>query len=63
MEVRILFIEFCNWYFSMLHNIPERWIDLVIIVTFFAVSMILSSMICGLGYFIVTKLNTTNQGG
>lgn len=55
-----LFVEFCNWYFmTVLPVIPEQFIDLFTVVSFFAVSMLISIVTCSIGYiafFMIKKL-------
>lgn len=46
-----LFVEFCNWYFmTVLPAIPEQFIDLFTLVSFFVVSMLISIVTCSIGY-------------
>lgn len=48
-----LFMEFCNWYFmTVLPAIPEQFIDLFTLVSFFAISMFISTVICTIGYCV-----------
>lgn len=52
-------VGFLNAYFNMIQSIPEQWIDLVTILTFFVASMAISIFICSIGYFgfyIVRKI-------
>lgn len=48
-----LFVRFCNWYFmTVLPVIPEQFIDLFTLVSFFAVSMLISIVVCTIGYSV-----------
>lgn len=55
-----LFVKFCNWYFmTVLPAIPEQFIDLFTLVSFFVVSMLISIVTCSVGYiafFMIKKL-------
>lgn len=55
-----IFISFLNAYFNMIQTIPEQWIDLITIMTFFIASMIISIFVCSVvyaGFYFICKVS------